>query len=208
MDMKADIEVKLVSCTPEPERHIETCGREAYGSTPSSDIEDVRNWIRKRIQGWEHDVLEHSVATFHITCSRVVSHELVRHRLASYTQKSMRFTEQAVQDFIIPPEVEDKLHQTWFQSRFDRAYEDYEYARKALKYPRQTARYVLPNMTATTIMMTANFRELRHVVTMRAAKMAQPEMRVVAQRIWEECIKIAPSVFDDLATELDKRGWL
>lgn len=204
--MRADIEVKMVSCTPDPERHIEVCGREAYGSTPSSDIEDVRRWIRKRIEGWEHDVLEHSIATFHITCSRVVSHELVRHRLASYTQRSMRFTESAVKDYIVPPEAEG--HKSWFEDCFETAYSNYEYAKKTLKYPRQTARYVLPNMTATTIMVTMNFRELRHVVMMRAAKMAQPEMRVVAQGIWDECLKIAPSVFEDLRGSMEERGWL
>ncbi|MCG3771604.1 MAG: Flavin-dependent thymidylate synthase [Nitrosomonadaceae bacterium] len=197
-------DASLITCTPDAERHIELCGREAYGSAPSQNIEDTRAWISKRISGWEHDVLEHASATFHITCSRVVSHELVRHRIASYTQSSQRFTEDATKQFIVPPELKGEDREEFILD-LETMHATYEKWRA--HYPRQTARYLLPNATATTIMMTMNFRELRHLIVMRAAKMAQPEMQLIARLIWTMCMSYWPSVFDDLTVELDKRGW-
>lgn len=204
--MRADISVELITHTPDPERLIERSGREAYGSAESTDIDGTRAWIGKRLRGWEHDVLEHASATFRVVCSRVVSHELVRHRLASYTQRSMRFSESAINDFIIPPEVKEEDWKEWEE----------EYANSLTRYlvwkergyVRQTARYVIPNMAATSIMVTMNFRELRHLITMRAGSPAQPEMRVVAEGVWHICQTNWPGVFGDLEDELKKRGWL
>lgn len=206
--MRVDIEVSLVTATPDAEKHIELCGREAYGSAESPTIEGTRRWIRKRIEGWEHDVLEHAVATFHVVCSRVVSHELVRHRIASYTQRSMRFSESAVTDFILPPEVEESLAPMWERHYNEIMERYYNFWRNDAGYNRQTARYFVPHAAATSIKVTMNFRELRHFILMRAGSLAQPEMQVVAQRIWKICLTEWPSVFADLYQEMDKRGWL
>ena len=201
------ITVELISHTPDPERHIELCGREAYGSAPSPDIEGTRSWIRKRIAGWEHDVLEHASATIRVQGSRVYSHEMVRHRLASYTQSSMRFSEAAAKDYILPPEVKEEDRAEW---DYDQALiqEYYRKWRTDKGYPRQTAHYFLPLATATSMMETLNFRSWRHVITMRAEAPAQPEMRAITKEIWVALLAIAPSVFEDLAKELEKRGWL
>lgn len=193
--------IELVAWTTEAERLIEQCGREAYGSASSPKLEDTRAWIQKRIKGGEEDVVEHAVATWHIVCSRVVSHELVRHRLASYTQMSQRFTEKATRQFIIPEEItgEDRK---FFHHELEIFHADYEFLRE--KYPRQIARYLLPNATATSLYATWNFRVMRHIIKMRADSSAQPEFRRLAEQMKETCIELWPGVFGDLEPSIDK----
>lgn len=189
----------LIEYTRGAENHIELCGREAYGSAVSMKIEDTRDWIRKRIAQGEEDVVEHAVATWHIVCSRAVSHELVRHRLASYTQMSQRFTEKATENFIIPAEVEEVDRPAWEAIYFlEKAF--YEEQRR--KYPRQTARYVLPVGTATSLYATWNFRVIRHVIKLRVVPAAQPEFRVLAGRLRNICVENWPGVFGDLVEEV------
>lgn len=202
---KAEIEVKLVTITPDIERHIEWCGRHAYGSRQSDTMEGTRDWIRKRITGYELDVLEHGVMTFEVTGSRVYTHEKVRHRLASYTQGSQRFSERFVRDYIIPPDVDPEDHEEW-EADYKAAQAIYDKWRK--KYPRQTARYHLPGGIASSLVLTMNVRMLRHVVTMRAGTPALPEMRQIVQGIWAICLREAPSCFEDLEDEMKRRGWL
>lgn len=202
---RVEIEVSLTTVTPDPERHIELCGREAYGSAQGPTLEDARNWIRKRITGWELDVLEHSVATFHVVGSRVWSHEQVRHRIASYTQRSMRFSESAVEDFIVPPEIKQEDVQD-FETDV-KAVQEFYSKWKDKGYARQTARYFIPHAAMTSMYFTMNFRELRHFIVMRSAKMAQPEMKVIADKVSAICLGNWPSCFEDLDQELVKRGW-
>lgn len=198
--------VALVTATPDAERHIEYCGRKAYGSAPSPDLTGARNWIIKRIENWEEDVLEHSVATFEIDCSRVVSHELVRHRIASYTQQSQRFSESSIGDFVIPQEVDGDDREEWLQ---DNLHSLAVYTKWRTKgYKRQTARYHLAAGSATNIIVTQNFRSLRHLILMRVAKLAQPEFKLIARQVWDICRSNWPSCFDDLEAELLRRNWL
>lgn len=186
--------VVLITSTPDPERHIEICGREAYGSAESPTLEGTYAWLRKRMENGEHDVLEHSAATFRVVCSRVASHELVRHRLAAITQRSQRFTESAVGSFIIPPEVNVEDHEEWAA---DYASSQRIYDKWREKYPRQTARYHAPNGTLTSIMFTWNFREIRHILSMRWDKKAQPETFAIAAGIGLICTSNWPGVFYD-----------
>ena len=188
--------VELLTVTPNPERHIELCGREAYGSAQAPTLESCRDWIRKRIAGGEPDVIEHAVLTIRITCSRVVSHELVRHRLAAYTQRSQRFTEKGINEIVVPVD--------WPPDRVDELLADYQEAyEKYLKWraagiKRQDARYILPTGNATRVVATWNFRQARHVLTMRMPKAAQPEFRVLARAMWEMLATEWSSCFEDL----------
>lgn len=186
--------VELFTSTVDAERVIEHCGREAYGSADSKDMEGCRTWIKKRIENGEEDVLEHASATFYIVCSRVVSHELVRHRIGSYTQRSMRFSESATADIIVPNEIKEE-DRTAFAEDMEDAQLTYVYWRD--KYPRQTARYALPHATATSLYATYNFRTIRHIIDMRCALQAQPEMREIAKAIGEICLEKWPGVFGD-----------
>lgn len=192
--------IELVECTMLAERHIERCGREAYGSASSKSLEDCQAWIQKRIAQGEEDVVEHAVATWHIVCSRVVSHELVRHRLASYTQMSQRFTEKATKAVILPPGIAKEDEGTWVDC-YIATQRNYEAMRE--KYPRQTARYLLSNGTATSLYATWNFRVMRHILKLRAAPQAQPEFRDLAMEMGRVCVQNWPGVFGDLTGLID-----
>lgn len=189
---------------------IEYAGRLCYnledkvGTNPS--------WIQSRIKDGHESILEHASATFYIRASRVLTHELVRHRIASYSQRSQRYVKESKPRYITPSELLEAqlegsmtglLDPGWVKaSEVFRVAMEYAWAvyRDLLKagVPREIARYVLPNACETQIVMTMNFRELRHFIKLRTAKRALPEMREVAGKVRDICKEIAPKVFGDL----------
>lgn len=185
---------------------IEYSGRWDYG--PNSikkmgDREIIGRWIR---QGHE-SMLEMVDATFFIECSRVVTHELVRHRIASYQQESQRFvnyTEEEPEDlFVIPTTLRDN---EFVSTMLLRSYDDDLKTYKTLilnGVPKQEARYVLPNATRTRIIVKMNLREWMHVLRLRAHKSAQPEMQEVANAILEVLEARYPEVFSFVRADLD-----
>ena len=194
--------VELLTCTPNACYTIEACGRESYGSPISNDEAGNYKWIKARIAGWEHDVLEHASATFVIVCSRVVSHELVRHRIASYTQQSMRFREVQETDLcMIPDFVKDEDVEQWY-NHYMCAFEVFRWWRER-GYNKDQARYHLPLGSSTRIACTWNFREIRHIIEMRTPKRANAEIRKIAKEIRDICIESWPAVFDEYKEEED-----
>ncbi len=212
MTGKYDIEVKLLAITglvsklldrpaethgPDSEQLIEYAGRLCWDTT------DKLGTNPDRIQDWTNvgheSLFEHASATFYIRASRVLTHELVRHRLASYSQRSQRYVSESVPKFIEPPEIkscgrdaekifEETMLNTW--SAYNQLLQ--------LGIKREIARYVLPNACETQIVMTMNFRELRHFIKLRTSSRALPEMRAVAGEIRRIMKEIAPRVFTDL----------
>ena len=159
----------------------------------------------QRIQEWidvgHESVIEHASATFYIRASRVFTHELVRHRLASYSQRSQRYIKETEPKYIAPPELNLTESGETKKSIFKRAmYEAWEAYNKLLKLgvKPEIARYVLPNACETQIVMTMNFRELRHFIKLRTSERALPEMRAAAGEIRRIMKEQAPRVFEDL----------
>src|SRR3972149_2416679 len=103
MTDKYDVEVKLLAVTPDAEKLIETAGRLCW------DTQDKTGTVPDRIQKWleigHESMVEHACATFYIKASRVLTHELVRHRLASYSQRSQRYVKESEPRYITPPEL-------------------------------------------------------------------------------------------------------
>ena len=156
------------------------------------------NYIKDRIAQGHESVVEHASATFYIKCSRVVTHELVRHRIASYSQRSQRYVRESVPQYFIPPDFSnDPEIAVEFIDLMARCWAVYSKALTAGLKP-EIARYVLPNACETQITMTMNFRELRHFIKLRTSPRALPEMREVAEQIKSICKEIAPKVFEDL----------
>ena len=198
--------VALERVTPDAEQLIEHEGRKAYGSPESKDYAGRYQWIKARLRAGEDDVVEHGVATVDFRCSRVVSHELVRHRIASYTQQSQRFREPRITDFIIPPELKPEHRAEWLAD-YQAAYAVYRKWRdRGVK--RQTARYHLPLGSSTELGATTNFREWRHILKLRATRKAQPEMAYVMRKLRTVFAQKWPAVFDDLGEDREhaKRG--
>jgi len=184
---------------------IEYSGRWDYGQKSVSKMGEpdiITRWI-----GAGHEsMLEMVDATFFIECSRVVTHELVRHRIASYQQESQRFvnyTEEEPEDlFVIPAGWADN---EFISTLMLRSYEDDLKTYRMLienGTPKQEARYVLPNATRTRIIVKTNLREWRHILALRAHPSAQPEMQQVAKAILDICYERWPLVFQSVVDDL------
>jgi thymidylate synthase (FAD) len=193
---KYDVEVKLLAVTPDAEKLIEAAGRLCW------DTQDKTGTVPDRIQKWlevgHESMVEHACATFYIRASRVLTHEMVRHRLASYSQRSQRYVKEMEPRYVEPPaikhnaaahnEFEEAMAASW------QAYRDL--LAKGIKA--EIARYVLPNACETQIICTWNFREIRHIIKLRTSQRALPEFRAVAEEIRKIAKEIAPQVFADL----------
>lgn len=158
--------------------------------------ETREGYIEDRIAQGHESVLEHASATFYIRASRVLTHELVRHRIASYSQRSQRYVNESKPRYITPPELSLQAS-VYFKTVMDTAWDAYKDLLKN-GYSREIARYVLPNACETQIVMTMNFRELRHFIKLRTSPRALPEMREVAGKVKDICMDLAPQVFRGL----------
>lgn len=187
-----------------PEEVIDYAGRLCYDThlKTGENPDRIQEWIKL---GHE-SMVEHPSMTFHIWCSRVVTHELVRHRIASYSQRSQRYVKERVPQFIMPPELQEKkfFHYGWenradnlFLKHMEACWNLYSHYLSLGAKP-EIARYVLPNACETQIVTTMNFRELRHFIRLRTSKRALPEMQCMAGKVREICKMWAPNVFKDL----------
>jgi thymidylate synthase (FAD) len=196
--MDYDVEVKLLAITPDSEHLMERAGRICYASEDKLGTDE--KWLQARIKQGHESLIEHASATFYIKASRVLTHELVRHRIASYSQRSQRYVKETEATYITPPELSeenDSENAQVFHQAISTAWEAYRQLLKAGVKP-EIARYVLPNACTTEIICTWNFREIRHILELRTGPAALPEFREVAGKIKEIMRKQSPKVFGDL----------
>lgn len=196
MSEKYDIEVKLLAITPDAERLIESAGRLCWNT------QDKTGTVPDRIKAWlgigHESMIEHASATFSICGSRAMTHELVRHRLASYSQRSQRYVRENEESYVLPPEVGSSAEASeTYRHAMSAAWEAYRQLQRQGLKP-EIARYVLPNACRTEIICTWNFRELRHIIALRSTARALPEIREVAMRLRDIMKESAPQVFADL----------
>ena len=190
------VEVTLLAITPDAERLIESAGRLCWNT------QDKTGTVPDRIEAWieigHESMIEHACATFSIRGSRAMTHELVRHRLASYSQRSQRYVRENEESYILPPEVTsvDGAGET-YRNAMSAAWTAYRELQKQGLKP-EIARYVLPNACYTEIICTWNFRELRHIIALRSTPRALPEIREVAKKLRDIMKSAAPQVFADL----------
>lgn len=200
-DMKEEWkpEVRLVSITPNAEELIERAYRNCFQSECVEDVEKRREFIRRYIKLGHLSPLEFAEAVFEVVCSRVCTHQLVRHRIASYAQESQRRVKVKDLDYIIvPPKVlESSEALEVFLDAVGKSFEAYEKLLE-LGIKKEDARYVLPQCVKSKILVKMNFRQWRYFIELRRDKAAQWEIRAVATRILEILNLYAPSVFGDL----------
>ena len=195
----ADIILLLI--TPNAEELIEQAGRVSHASEPKGQPGEL---IRKLIK-WGHlSVLEHASATFLIkNISRAATHQLVRHRLCSYTQRSQRYVKEAGFTYIVPPSIEGNEEARLLYEETMRYLQKLYSVLLTLGIPKEDARFVLPNACASQIVVTANFRQWRHMIELRGAASAQWEIR----RVFIDILKIlkerAPNCFFDFEIQGD-----
>lgn len=194
--------ISLLWVTPESEKQIEVAGRTCYKSEDGITNDSATSFCRKMVKSGHHAMIEHAVASFKIITDRGISHEIVRHRLASYAQESTRYCNYSSDKFgkeltfIEPPGLTTMEEATWKVS-CQQAEVNY-FTMLNYGVSPQIARSVLPNCLKTEIVMMANFREWRHFITMRIAMAAHPQIRPIAESILNTLIVFAPSVFEDL----------
>ncbi len=197
------LSVFLLKHTPDPEETIAFAAKLCYSPLGIAQLRektlasDKEKFLSKIISMGHHSVLEHAGFTFGIEgISRVTSHQLVRHRLASYSQQSQRYVQEKGQfEYVIPPSVaENEEACQAFEAMMHRAQALYDelIAKGAAA---EDARYVLPNATETKIVVTMNARELRHFFQLRCCYRAQCEIRQMAMKMLELVKGIAPLLF-------------
>ncbi len=193
------MEVELLSITPDCEKIIEQAGRTCYMSLDKTGEESAPKFVRMLVTRGHHSVLEHATASFAINgVSRACTHQLVRHRLCSFSQKSQRYVSENDTGFVVPGTVSaDKEAMKAFTEATRAAHASY---RKMvdLGIPREDARFVIPGAVCTDIVLSANLRELRHVIELRGSRQAQWEIRELAVILLGILKQHAPNVFFDL----------
>lgn len=198
------MKVKLLRYTADAEL---LCGVAALTSTRSgapsellekTDLEAARRVV-KRVAGYGHgSVIEHASFTFSLEdVSRAMTHQLVRHRLASYTQQSQRYvTYDTLEKYVIPPSIESNAEaMRIFASTLEKISDVYQKFLK-LGVPKEDARFILPNAAKTNIIVTMNARELRHFFNVRCCARAQWEIKEVAIEMFKQAKRVAPALFD------------
>ena len=185
-------------------RLIEAAGRTCYKSEDRVTPFSAREFVRRIIASGHHSVIEHVSASVRLVCDRGVTHELVRHRLASFSQESTRYCNYAQGRFggeitVIRPyfwREDGARYEVW-----KRAMEFAENSYMALieaGASAQEARSVLPNSLKTEIVITANMREWRHIFELRTAPAAHPQMREIMLPLLAEFKRRVPVIFDSV----------
>lgn len=188
-------------------KRLEQCGRVCYKSEAKITDTSAERFISNIIGRGHEAVLEHCSFTVKFICDRGVSHEIVRHRLASYCQESTRYCNYSKEGFgeeitVIKPcfwDETDLKYAAWANlcSKAEDAYIDLI---RSGATP-QEARSVLPNSLKTEVVMTANIREWRHFLKLRCSSAAHPQMREVALILLEKVHDLIPVCFDDIWSE-------
>jgi thymidylate synthase (FAD) len=198
------VDVRLLNHTPEPERAIAAAARLCYAPVGAAELleamsdDAVRKVLRTIMRSGHLSALEHASYTFAVDgVSRALTHQLVRHRLASYNQQSQRYVKAETEAFVVPPTVLTSAEGAdVFDAAMSAAWEAYR-ALLAAGIPAEDARYVLPNAAESKIVVTMNCRELLHFLTLRCCKRAQWEIRELALAILALAEPTAPYIFMD-----------
>lgn len=222
----SEMKVTLLAHTPDAEKTVATAAKLCYSSSDIGSLreglteEKIADFIDMLVSIGHESVLEHVSFTFGVEgISRACSHQLVRHRIASYSQKSQRYVNENGFEFIVPPAIEEN---TEAKAEFDRTIElisqsydkladiltaahtaqfmaegldEKSATAKARKLANEDARFILPNACETKIVVTMNVRSLFNFFRHRCCNRAQWEIRAVANEMLKLCLQTAPNIF-------------
>jgi len=199
------MKVKLIRYTPEPEKLVAIAARLCYSPVGVEDLdvkldlEAAQKLVRFVIKSGHLSTIEHVYFTFGIEgISRVLSHQLVRHRMASFNQQSQRYVKfNENYEYIVPDSIRqnEKMNEKYnsFVSDIHKFYE--EMLDNGIEA--EDARYILPNSSETKMIVTMNARELLHFFTVRCCNRAQTEIRDLAVSMLKTVKNVAPAVFEN-----------
>lgn len=199
------MQVELLYHTPDPERAIATAARLCYAPVGAAELmetmseERMKSVLSTIMRSGHFSTLEHACFTFAVDgVSRALTHQLVRHRLASFNQQSQRYVKFEGDIGIVKPDTiaGDEKAEAIFDEAIAKAQEAYQ-ALVACGIPAEDARYLLPNACESKIVITMNARELLHFFEVRCCRRAQWEIRELACRMLELVRPTAPYIFAD-----------
>jgi len=193
--------VKLIGFTPSPEKIPAMAAKLTHSKTKPEDLDKTSNKelnaILEQVVGMGHtSVVEHANFTFAISdVSRSLTHQLVRHRMASYSQQSQRYVNLKEPNYVTPPKIaKNKSMKKAYDKTMENIWDEYNKLLE-LGIPAEDARYVLPNATCTNIIVTMNARSLLNFFELRCCQHAQWEIRELANKMLKEVKKVAPTIF-------------
>ncbi|MBR5296366.1 MAG: FAD-dependent thymidylate synthase [Parabacteroides sp.] len=210
--------VKLLEHTPNPENLIAAAAKLCYSSSTVDELimdnmtdESVEKFLNMLFDLGHESPIEHASFTFAIEgISRACSHQLVRHRIASYSQKSQRYVSENQFEYVTPPSIKEYGAEEIFDETMYKIQCEYENIRDLLiegmvkrgmnrkaaeKKANEDARFVLPNACTTSIIVTMNIRSLFNFFKHRCCNRAQWEIRDMATRMWKLCMEVSPTIF-------------
>ena len=194
--------VYLLAHTPEPDELVAAAARICYSDATASDLlkrESTKLSVRLLEELWRsghYSPFEHASFTFGVDgLSRVASHQLVRHRVASYSQQSQRYVKMDKPETVLPPTIAANPKATeLFERQVNAAHETYRNLVE-MGIPAEDARFILPHGWETRLVLTMNARELHHFFDLRLCRRAQWEIRELARLMLLESRKVAPVIF-------------
>lgn len=200
--MRIRPKAKLINYSENPEKNVALAARLCYSEAGAEELEasmsqeDMNNLVRKVVGLGHYSTLEHTYFYFHLVCSRVASHQLVRHRIGvSYSQRSQRYVKEDNFDYIIPPKIaEDKKAAAEYKEWMEKGREMYN-EMLAKDIPAEDARFVLPTVK-TNLMVSFNARSLYHFFSLRCCTRAQWEIRSLANQMLKQVKEVAPVLFE------------
>ncbi|MGE4317682.1 MAG: FAD-dependent thymidylate synthase [Deferribacterales bacterium] len=202
---KARLNVKLIANTQDGELVSALAAKLCYsdsdidGLKEKLEVKEQSDFIRKIVSIGHHSVLEHLNFTFGVEgVSRALTHQLVRHRIASFSQKSQRYVGHGDSfQYVVPKTIEaDENLLAEYDKAMDEIGKIYDRLAKA-GVPAEDARYILPNGCETKIIITMNARELLHFFSVRCCERAQWEIRDMSFEMLKLAKKAAPAVFEN-----------
>lgn len=203
------MKVRLVAYTPNPDAVCNTAASTCVSEDAPEYDENLRA-LKGALASGHESVAEHASFTFFIEgVSRALTHQLVRHRLASYSQQSQRYVKMDDFKWVTPVSIRDnnQMIQSGYNAEFIPIWEEYAVLMITISdiykrmieagIPEEDARYILPNACTTNITITMNARELRHFFRLRCCSRAQWEIRQLAYIMLNYCKEKAPVLFED-----------
>lgn len=206
------MKVKLLGYTPEPLKVLYIASKTCYSSDFPNNFHKIEsskmeNLILNVYERGHESIFEHISFTFGVQdVSRVLTHQLVRHRIASYSQQSQRYVKMK-EDYVIPPSIKrNKKAKEIFIKEINTIWKVYEQLIK-LGVDKEDARFILPNATTSNIVFTMNFRELIHTCGLRLCYRSQWEIKMLFNYVKKEIKNVSPFLGDFLKPRCIKLGF-
>lgn len=208
------MKVKLTEHTNQPDILAAIAARSCRSSKGAPEIrekeekENLKKVLKKTLEKGHTSVIEHVNFTFSLEgISRACSHQLVRHRIASYSQQSQRHIKPDKKEFVTPPSIKENPEaKEKFEKTMENVWNAYKNLLENEEIPKEDARFVLPNSTKTNIVVTMNARSLLNFFEQRTCMQAQWEIRTLANQMLSKVKEVAPTIFENAGPFCKLRG--